>query len=292
LQVNEGATYSEALRIAREIKDLDGPNVDPACRTRLYTHGERTKRSLLLLHGFTSCPQQMDPLGRLFFERGWNVFVPRYPRHGYSDRLTAKIAELRPEQLIALANRAADVGGGLGERLTVAGLSLGAVLAGHLAQTRDGVERAVLVAPMLGLKRIPSPVLDAAAAVAGRAPSLYWWKDRALKERRGPQHSYPRYSSRAFAAVVEVGRTLTSAAERAGPKSGSIAVVTNAAEPQVDNAHARRLVEAWRAHGAAVQTYEFAASETLPHDLIDPAGAIGRRTEHVYPIVTRLIEPI
>ena len=118
--------YTEALHIATGIKDLDGPNVNPLCHTRLYSHGHRVERALVLLHGFTNCPQQMDALGRLFYERGWNVFIPRYPRHGYTDRLNTSISELRSAHLIAVANRAADVGSGLGERVTIAGLSLGA----------------------------------------------------------------------------------------------------------------------------------------------------------------------
>src|SRR5690349_23518158 len=147
------------MRIGAEIQALDGPNVNPLCRARLYTHGRPVERSLVLLHGFTNCPQQFDALGRHFFDRGWNVLIPRYPRHGYTDRLNTSIAELRAEHLVAVANRATEVGAGLGDRLTVAGLSLGGILTGLLAQTREDIERAVLIAPMLGLKPIPGRVL-------------------------------------------------------------------------------------------------------------------------------------
>src|SRR5437763_5446073 len=41
----------------------------------------------------------------------------------------------------------------------------------------------------------------------------------------------------------------------------TIGVITNAAEPRLDNRHTRRLVADWRRHGAAVDTYEFAAAE-------------------------------
>src|SRR2546430_11916099 len=170
--------YSEGMRIAATLQGLDGPNVNPLCGTRVYTHGRRVEHSLVLLHGFTNCPQQFDALGRQFFDRGWNVLIPRYPRHGYTDRLNNSIAELRAEHLLALANRAAAVGAGLGERLTVAGLSLGAILAGYLAQTGDGIDRAVLIAPMLGLKPIPGPVLTTMGMVAKRIPNFYmWWND-------------------------------------------------------------------------------------------------------------------
>jgi len=281
--------YSEGIRVATTIKDLDGPNVNPLCHTRLYTHGRRVERALVLMHGFTNCPQQMDALGRQFFERGWNVFIPRYPRHGYSDRLNTSIAELRVQHLIALANRSAEVGAALGERFTVAGLSLGAILAGLLAQTRDDIERAVLIAPMLGLRPIPGPALTALSNLAIRIPNFYLWWNSKLRDRIGPPYGYPRFSTHAYAALFQAGRQLVKAARAGGPKARSIVVITNAAEPRLDNRFTYRLIDSWRAHGANVEMHEFPLGDRLPHDLIDPGGA-AQNNALVYPVVTRLID--
>jgi pimeloyl-ACP methyl ester carboxylesterase len=281
--------YSEAIRIAESLKQLDGPNVNPLCHTRLYTHGQRVERSLVLLHGFTNCPQQFDTLGRRFHERGWNVLIPRYPRHGYADRLNTSIAELKVEHLLAVANRAAEAGAGLGEQLTVVGLSLGAILAGYLAQTRDGIERAVLIAPMLGLKPLPGPALTAMSIVAKRIPNFYMWWNSDLKDKLGPPYGYPRLATHAYAALFDAGRMLVTSARKTAPKARSIAVITNAGEPRLDNRFTYRLVDSWRKHGAAVETFEFPASDHLTHDVIDPGNA-AQRVEYVYPIVTRLIE--
>jgi carboxylesterase len=279
-----GDPYQAGIEIAESLKTLDGPNVNPACRTRLYSHGRRTERSLVLLHGFTNCPQQFDALGKQFFELGWNVLIPRYPRHGYSDRLTTTIAELRSDMLIAVANRAGEAGAGLGERLTVAGLSLGGVLTGHLAQSSERVERAVLIAPMFGLRPIPRRGLAALARLANVLPNFYIWWDRELKDQVGPQHGYPRFSTRAYAALYEAGHGVFKAARTSAPKAGSIAVITNAAEPRLDNRFTYQLVDLWRAHRAELSTFEFPASEHLPHDLIDPANP-QQNTERVYPLV-------
>ena len=277
------------MHIAKGLQDLDGPNVNPLCHTRVYTHGRRTERSLVLLHGFTNCPQQFDTLGRQFFDRGWNVVIPRYPRHGYSDRLTTSIAELRSEHLKAVANRAAEVGAGLGDRLTVAGLSLGGILTGLLAQNRDGVDRAVLIAPMLGLKPIPGPVLTAMSGAAKRLPNFYMWWRGDQKERLGPPYGYPRFATHAYAALFDCGRELVRSAGETAPRATSIVVVTNAAEPRLDNRFTYALVESWRRHGARVETFEFPASDGLTHDLIDPGNA-EQKVGYVYPIVSRLIE--
>lgn len=279
------------MQIAQGLIDVDGPNVNPLCHTRLYTHGQRVARSLVLLHGFTNCPQQFDVLGRRFFERGWNVLIPRYPRHGYTDRMNTSIEELRAAHLKAVANRAAEVGAGLGERLTVAGLSLGGILAGLLAQQRDGVDRAVLIAPMLGLKRIPGPMLTAMGAAAKRLPNFYVWWRNDEKERLGPSYGYPRFPTHAYAALFECGRELVRSAGAAAPRARSIAVVTNEAEPRLDNRFTYGLVEAWRLRGANLETFEFSAADGLPHDLIDP-GNSEQKTGYVYPLVSKLIEGV
>jgi len=283
-------SYGEAIEIARGLQDLDGPNVNSDCHTRLYSHGRQTERALVLLHGFTNCPRQLDDIGKDFFDRGWNVLIPRYPRHGYTDRLSTAIAELRADQLIAVANRSVDAGFGLGSRLSVAGLSLGAALAGCVAQTRGGVERTVMIAPMFGLRPIPGPVLSAVSRMAYVFPNFYvWWNSR-LKDRIGPPHGYPRFSTHAYAALFEVGRRLFSEARKAAPKSGGITVITNAAEPRLDNRVTYQLIELWRRHGADIATFEFPLSAGLPHDLIDPVANPPRVTDVSYPVLKRFIE--
>ncbi len=286
----ERLAFDAAVEIVAGVQALDGPNVNPVCRTRLYTHGHRTDRALVLLHGFTNCPAQFDQLGRRFFDRGWNVLIPRYPRHGYSDRLNTSIAELTSDQLIAVANRSADAGRGLGERLTVAGMSLGGILTGHLAQSHEGIERAVMVAPMFGLKRLPAPALAALTQMIYVLPNLYiWWNSKA-RDSAGPPHGYPRFATRGYAALFTIASRVIAAARRAAPKTRSIGVITNAAEPHLDNRFTHQLVRSWRGHGATVDAFEFPASEKLPHDLIDPASNPPAVIDRVYPLVERFIE--
>ena len=276
------------MRIVEGIRALDGPNVNPLCNTRVYVHGRRTERALVLLHGFTNCPQQFDMIGRLFQARGWNVIIPRYPRHGYRDRLNTSISELRAGQLLALANRSADAAHGLGERVTVAGMSLGGSLAGHLAQTHEHVERAVLIAPMFGLKFVPGPMNRFLGRAAYWLPNFYIWWDNKLKEELPPQYGYPRFPSHAYAALFRLADEVARAARTDAPKAKHIAVVTNENETGLENRLTYRLVEAWRSHGADVEVHEFPLSHRLPGDLVDPNHP-EQNTELVYPVVTRLI---
>jgi pimeloyl-ACP methyl ester carboxylesterase len=281
-------SYADGMGIVATLQDLDGPNVNTDCRTRIYSHGHRTERSLLLLHGFTNCPQQFDLLGRHFHDRGWNVLIPRYPRHGYTDRLNTSLSELRADQLIAVANQSASAAAMLGERLTVAGLSLGGVLAGHLAQKHEQVQRAVLIAPMFGLKRVPGPIYGMLARLAYVLPNRFVWWDPKLKDQRGPAHGYPRFATRAYAALFQAGSAVLKDSHNAAPKARALAVITNEAEPRLDNRFTYQLIETWRRWGSEVSTYEFPTSARLPHDLIDPANE-EQNIEVSYPVVKRFI---
>jgi pimeloyl-ACP methyl ester carboxylesterase len=172
--------------------------------------------------------------------------------------------------------------------VTVAGLSLGGILTGHLAETRDGIERAVLIAPMFGLRPVPALGLRAITQLANILPNFYIWWNGQLKDKVGPSHGYPRFSTKAYAALFEAGSGVFKAARSAAPKAESIAVITNAAEPRLDNQFTYKLVDLWRAHGANVSFFEFPADEHLPHDLIDPSNP-DQNTERVYPVVVKTI---
>ena len=281
--------YEMGKRIVSGLQDLDGPNVNPVCNTRFYTHGRRTERALVLLHGFTNCPQQFDVIGRLFHAQGWNVLIPRYPRHGYKDRLSTSISELRADHLLAVANQSANAAHGLGEHVTVAGMSLGGSLAGHLAQNHEHVDRAVLIAPMFGVRFVPGMVNRVLGRLAYLLPNFYIWWDARLKERLPPPYGYPRFSTHAYASLFRIATAVAKAARAAAPKAKKIAVVTNASEPGLENRFTYRIVELWRERGAEVETHEFPLTHHLPHDLIDPVNP-HQNTELVYPIVTKLIE--
>ena len=281
--------YASGTHVFDGIKELDGPNVNPDCYTRFYSHGHRTKHALVLLHGFTNCPQQFDALGKTFHEMGYNVLIPRYPRHGYKDRMTTAIAELRTDHLKAVATQTANAAAGVGEHVTVAGLSLGGVLAAYLAQTHDRVDRAVLIAPMFGLKGIPGPLHPVLAGLAYRLPNFYLWWDPKAKGKLPPDHGYPRLATHAYGALFQTAADVLKAARSGKPKARQLAVLTNASEPGLDNRFTYQLVEQWRRHGSDVKTFEFPVSDGLPHDLIDPANP-GQNTAKVYPVVTRFIK--
>jgi carboxylesterase len=124
---------------------------DPAVRdgSLLFSHGGRTKRAVLMLHGYTHAPSQLAPLARELFARGHNVWVPRAPHHG-----TLTPGRLTGQELIAYADRALTLTEELGDEVGVVGVSAGGVLAAWLARTRP-VRRLLLLAPFFAPARIP-----------------------------------------------------------------------------------------------------------------------------------------
>src|SRR4249920_1156269 len=84
---------------------------------------------VLVLHGFTGSPQSMRGLAVAFAAAGFTVELPRLPGHGTSveDFLTTTFADWSEAAELAYTDLAARC-----ERVVVAGLSMGAMLAAWL----------------------------------------------------------------------------------------------------------------------------------------------------------------
>ncbi|MCA1554470.1 MAG: alpha/beta fold hydrolase, partial [Chloroflexi bacterium] len=142
--------YADAVERIAALQALDDASINPLCRTVLLTHGRQVENAVVFLHGFTNCPQQFRTLAQNLFDLGWNVLVPRMPCHGCSNRLTDDIMRLSADELATFTDSVIDAAHGLGEHVTVAGLSLGGNMALWAAMQRDDIDRVVAVAPLLG----------------------------------------------------------------------------------------------------------------------------------------------
>jgi alpha-beta hydrolase superfamily lysophospholipase len=285
------ADYAEALRRVATLEAADGPEIAPECRTRLMTHGRRTARAVLMLHGLTNCPEQFRTLGERFFARGANVLIPRLPEHGLSDRMTTALARLDARTLCAFTDRTLDIARGLGDSVIVVGLSVGGVMAAWAAQERPDVERAVPIAPLLGFARARGLLTPAVTQLSLALPNAFvWWDDRAKENLAGPRHVYPRFATRATAEAMLLGAAVEAQARRTAPAARSIVMITVGGDVGADNGAIARLVREWRAHGARVTAYEFPRRLHLNHDIIDPEQ-VGGNPALVYPVLERLIVP-
>src|SRR5215207_5252922 len=107
---NPVRNYDEAVAHVKAMQEEDNQDLArDVCITKLYTHGAQTEHVIVLLHGFTNCPQQFKELSKQYYETGCNVFIPRMPYHGLSDRLTDALLNLSAENLATFGDKVISI---------------------------------------------------------------------------------------------------------------------------------------------------------------------------------------
>lgn len=286
------ADYADALRRIDSLGAVETSAIQRECVTRLLTHGGPTRHVVVLLHGLTNCPEQFDSLGRVAFARGANVLIPRLPRHGFADRMTEELGRADAAELRVFTDRVLDAAQGLGDTITLAGLSVGGTMVAWAAQERSDVHRAVMIAPMLGAARAPGRWTPVLARLGSVLPNAFiWWDSRFKQALPGPEQVYPRFSTRSVAATLTLGWWTRGRALSAAPACRWLAMVTVGGDVAVDNGLCADVVDAWRRHGVRdVVTYEFPAELRLNHDVVDPEQ-VGGNPSVTYPVLAHLIGP-
>jgi len=242
-----------------------------------FTHGKRTPRVTLFFHGLTAGPRQFAPLAAHVYASGDNVLIPRLPRHGHADRMTENLRHLSADELVAFVGEQIAIAREFGDRVRVVGFSLGGLLAAWSAQ-HESVERAIAIAPLLGLAGVPRGLTPLLARRMLQLRNRFLWWNPLLRERMLPARGYPRYPTHAVAEGLGLAARLASAAAQAAPRA-PITLVINRGESAVNNAAIRRLAAAWRASGAANVRVHTLLGIGPSHDIIEAehnAAVVGR----------------
>jgi carboxylesterase len=291
VQSHPAMQYEDALEGLARLRARDDSTVNPDCHTILWTHGRKVERAVVLLHGFTNCPKQFAPLGAELYQRGWNVLIPRIPRQGLANVMTSDLAGLTAEELVASGEEAVDIAHGLGDRVTVVGLSSSAVVAAYLAQHRSDIDEAVLIAPALAPKGMPDFAARRVTNVLLTIPNFFvWWDPGKKAANPGPKQCYPRFPSHGLAQVYRLGFLTSAEAARDKPRARSIVIVTTGSDEGVNNASVIALGHRWKTQGVDLRSYEFPAYLGIHHDMIDPEQPY-QRVADVYPALLREIDP-
>jgi carboxylesterase len=289
--ISPARNYAEAVERIEVLKVLDhAADVDPQSASIFLSHGVKAERAILLLHGYTSSPRLYIQLAEAFFQRGYNVLVPRFPYHGLKDRLTGALANQSEDELLSFTNAAVDITQGLGEQVSVAGLSMGGVLTLWVAAHRADVFLACAIAPALAFHAFPLAITPAVVRFFLLAPNQFrWWDGTMMDVPMPPLHTYPRFATRGLAQIANIGLKVRELARQARPRAGSVVIVTNPTDENVNNRYAHEIARYWSELGApGVSVYEFDARYNLIHDLIDPDQP-KQQTALVYPILLDLI---
>jgi alpha-beta hydrolase superfamily lysophospholipase len=282
------ADYAAALNRFQQIQEMEGSDLNPVCHSILLTHGQRTGRALVLFHGYTNCPRQFRDLGHIFYDLGYNVLIPRLPRHGLADRKVENLSPLKAEELRDCADTSVDIACGLGQKVYVAGLSAGGTLCAWIAQNRSEVTRALLIAPALGFTRREGTRLQKAIALLlPLLPDIRtdWYS----VDPHAPEHTYPGFSSRALGQLLRLSAATFAAALDQAPRAQDVVLVTSKSDEAVSDFLAWQLIGLWRAKGLFKFTaVDFPRAMDIEHDMIDPAQK-NEQTGIVYPILVSLL---
>jgi esterase/lipase len=285
--VSEAFATALATIEAQIERDRDDPAVDVRCLPRIAHHGRQTERAIVLFHGFTNCPIQFAELGDCFFQRGYNVYIPRLPHHGLADKMTTALETLTIGDLETAAATAADLMNSLGKRVAALGLSVGGTMAAWLAATQP-IDTAVAVAPFFGVKLMPVPLEGAFSTTLSTLPNADMWWDPETREKQPPPHAYPRFPTHALAQCLKMGEQIAAGAKNCAPRGRRAILVLNEHEPAISNDAAHDAWELWRKHGADVEEIVIADLDKR-HDIIEPTTYSQARTL-VYPVLVDAVD--
>jgi len=263
-------------------------NLNTVCCSKILTHGHKTERVIILMHGMTNCPQQFVELAPIFFEQGYNVLIPRMPHNGLADPDTDDLRYLKSVELRDNCNSMIDIARGLGDHITYLGLSVGGLMAAWVAQYRNDVDRAVVIAPSFTISPhlgvIPSRII---MRLFLTLPNIMTQRIQPFKD--GPDHNYLGFATRGLGEMMRFGFSIYDSSKKRSAAAQSVLVITNAADAAVNNKITLNVAKNWQTNGLKqLETYQFDAKYKLIHDVIDP----GQKQQNIavtYPILLDLI---
>ena len=258
--------------------DATHGEVRPESRPILKTHGKKTARAVMILHGVSGEPSAMAELADWFYQAGYNVYVPRAPHHGLKDgKLHGKV---RASELVKFMSDSAGLVSGLGDELGVIGHSGGGTLATWLAQYGDGLFSRVLLL---------SPYYEPDASQAPK------WQVALLRNVYG-NHLLPdqffdgALSYRALANYVIVKQNYRSDLKAVGLKH--VGLIIGSEDRLIDSTMARDIAEKMAKNSGATFTNETTPAHMgVGHELIWPGDkAVKQYKKELYDMYVRVYE--
>lgn len=285
-------SYGAAMQRLNALQAQDDGTISHLCSTTWRSHGAQTERAIVFYHGLTSCPQQFVELSELFYQQGYNVFLPRMPHHGKANQLSTAQTKLTAPELAGFADETIDIAQGLGRKVIVMGLSVGGMLATWVAQYRSDVALVVPVSPFIWPKQLGQSWRKTLPKIGRYLPNWWGWWDPIRKGDLGQPYGYPRYASRAVAECLRLSQSVLTMARKRKAAAEKVIFMTNANDQVVDNSVTQELIDHWRRasadHPERIEALEFEARLRLTHDLISSFHP-EQKIELVYPTLVQIV---
>jgi len=283
---NPAASYEEAVARYSELEWAENDIVHEHGHSYLLTHGEKTPRVYVLVHGITNSPIQWLEFGEMMYQQGHNVLILRMPRHGLKSRSIDELKHLTPDELRMYSDQIIDIATGLGEEVYVAGISGGGTVASWVSQNRAEVDRTFMLSPFLGVGEIPDFVSTLLMNAFFRLPSI----DIFSPTENIRDYAYAGETTRGISVFLMLGRSVRATVlDTDTPPHGKIFIQTTAVDTAANNDSTEILYKVWLAAGADVTMDQFDASLLVPHNSVDPA-ADPQNTQRVYDHMLKFFE--
>jgi esterase/lipase len=292
-QPTSSDTFKEAVEKikAMQSREINTQGFNPQLKTIFLSHGKKTKRAVLWLHGYTSATLQFIRLAELCFKKGYNVLVPCMPHHGLKDRLTPEIGKMTAREQKQFVENMVDTMHGLGHVVVVGGLSMGGTMTAWVAQQRPDVDTAIIIAAAFGFKVIPTSLTRVATLALLALPNIrQWWDDEKKETVQDPWYGYPHRYTRSLVQLLDLGHQVLKLAKHNPPAAKKVWVVINDHDEAVDNKMLQRLADTWhnsRAINASI--YHFPNKLGLDHDCISVEHSKDN-PRFVYPVLMKMVE--
>ena len=161
-------------------------------------------------------------------------------------------------------------------------------MAAWVAQYRDDVDKAVIIAPSFTISPQLGVILS--RIIMGLfliLPNIMTQRLRPFKD--GPDHNYLGFATRGLGEMMRFGFSIYNTSKEKSAAAQSVLVITNAADAAVNNKITLKVAKNWQTNGLKqLETYQFDAKYKLIHDVIDP----GQKQQNIavtYPILLDLI---
>lgn len=251
-------SYKESLTQfdTNKKQQISSKNFEKGCESQLYKHGKKTARAVVLFHGITACTKQHTVLAKVFFDAGYNVYVPLTPAHGTTKNPEA-VADITPIQLTNYVSDAYSVAAGIGDTVGFVGISGGATLATWGAQYIDGVSRLLVLSPFYSVSENAAP----------------HWQLPLLRSLYGmnlvPDEINQGFSTRALAKYLIVAENYHP--DLSAKNLKHVAVVTSANDTQIDLNTAHYLPQRLaKNNSASFRQTRLAPELGIGHDIVGP----------------------
>lgn len=259
-------SYDAAVAMVAQRQAADDSVAVTGGRSVLLTHGARTARVFVLLHGFTDLPEQFAVVGQHLFAGGANVYIPRLPRHGERRSPMRSLGRISAAELAQFGDSSVAIARGLGDSIIVVGLSAGGAIAGSVAQSRAEVTRAVLIAPALAAASLSDDQEHGLVILASKLPEIT--RTNAALDSTRPDYLQG-ITTHGLAQVLLLGQHVRDASAENTPGAKNMIFLLNEADHTVSDEASLQVAQRWFDHGAQVQVYRFPASLKLQHNLME-----------------------